>query len=173
MRACGKLHSDLCPLGELERNDFEELLAAMSRAGLLVFADAVFEKEGKEIPYRTVQLTREGQSAEANELSTLRLKIAPERSRIRKAAKAATEKPKTARQPPAEENELTKALRAWRLAEARSKSLPAFRIFSDQVLYRIAEDRPADEGDLLAIPGVGPAFIKRYGEDVLRLVASH
>jgi hypothetical protein len=32
----------------------------MARAGLLSFADAVFEKDGKQIPYRTVSLTPAG-----------------------------------------------------------------------------------------------------------------
>ena len=34
----------------------------MARAGLLIFADAVFEKEGKQIPYRTVSLTPAGRT---------------------------------------------------------------------------------------------------------------
>ncbi len=62
-RSTGKLHAQVCPAGELNRNSFEELLTAMARAGLLVLADAIFEKDGKEIPYRTARLTREGVTA--------------------------------------------------------------------------------------------------------------
>ncbi|MBV8515367.1 MAG: ATP-dependent DNA helicase RecQ, partial [Acidobacteria bacterium] len=61
-RSTGKLYKEICPAGELTRNSFEELLTAMARAGLLTLADAVFEKDGKEIPYRTARLTREGEA---------------------------------------------------------------------------------------------------------------
>jgi RecQ family ATP-dependent DNA helicase len=176
VRACGKLHSELCPTGELERNTFEELLAAMGRADLLTFRDAVFEKDGKQIPYRTVQLTRAGQAIEKGELPELRLREEAERGSRRRGEKARAMKgvaAKDKKQPSRDENDLTKALRTWRLAEAKSKSVPAFRIFSDQVLFRLAEDRPLDEGDLLAIPGIGPALVKRYGGDLLRVIATH
>jgi hypothetical protein len=44
----------------MSRDDFEEVLGAMARAELLAFADAVFEKQGKRIPYRTVSLLPAG-----------------------------------------------------------------------------------------------------------------
>ncbi len=40
----------------MSRDDFEEVLGAMARAELLAFADAVFETQGKRIPYRTVSI---------------------------------------------------------------------------------------------------------------------
>ncbi len=49
------------PHAELTRDEFEEVLGAMARAGLVRLArDAVFEKQGrrKSIPYRKVSLTR-------------------------------------------------------------------------------------------------------------------
>jgi DNA topoisomerase III len=64
-RSTGKLHAELCPNGELSRNAFEEVLGAMGRDGLLRHIDAVFEKDGKRIPYRNVVLTRRG--CEVNE----------------------------------------------------------------------------------------------------------
>lgn len=59
-RSTGKLHAEICQGKEIARDDFEEILGAMARAGLLAFADAAFEKEGRSIAYRTVSLTREG-----------------------------------------------------------------------------------------------------------------
>ena len=44
----------------MSRDDFEEVLGAMARAELLAFADAVFEKQGKRIPYRTVSILPAG-----------------------------------------------------------------------------------------------------------------
>jgi DNA topoisomerase-3 len=72
-----------------------------------------------------------------------------------------------ARQPPA--GDLVQALRALRLEEARRLGVPAFRIFSDRVMLGIAEQLPGDEEALLAVPGVGPAFVRRYGARVLEL----
>jgi hypothetical protein len=59
-RSTGKLHADLFPENEMSRDDFEEVLGAMARAELLAFADAVFEKQGKRIPYRTVSILPAG-----------------------------------------------------------------------------------------------------------------
>ena len=61
-RSTGKLYAELYPGNEISRDNFEEILGAMARAGLLSFADAVFEKEGKQIPYRTVSLTPAGRA---------------------------------------------------------------------------------------------------------------
>jgi DNA topoisomerase-3 len=61
-RSTGKLYAELYPGKEISRDNFEEILGAMARADLLSFADAVFEKEGKQIPYRTVSLTPAGRA---------------------------------------------------------------------------------------------------------------
>src|SRR5260370_30381926 len=61
-KSTGKLHAELCPGGEMSRDNFEEVLGAMARAELIKFADAVFEKQGKQIPYRTVSLTPAGRA---------------------------------------------------------------------------------------------------------------
>ena len=52
-KSTGKLHGELCPNGEMSRDVFEEVLGAMARAGLVRLSDAVFEKDGKQIPYRS------------------------------------------------------------------------------------------------------------------------
>ena len=44
----------------MSRDDFEEVLGAMARAELLAFTDAVFEKQGKRIPYRNVSILPAG-----------------------------------------------------------------------------------------------------------------
>src|SRR3546814_5596895 len=44
------------------------------------------------------------------------------------------------------------ALRAWRMAQAKRKRVPAFRIFSDKVLRALAESKPQSLADLLTIP---------------------
>ncbi len=61
------------------------------------------------------------------------------------------------------------SLREWRLETSRTEKVPAFVIFTDATLQAIAEQRPTDERELLAIPGVGQAKLERYGAAVLDL----
>jgi ATP-dependent DNA helicase RecQ len=66
---------------------------------------------------------------------------------------------------------LFEALKAWRLQAADGN--PAFTVAHNKTLTAIATARPADAGALLAIGGVGPAFIEKYAPEVLALVAEH
>jgi len=50
---------------------------------------------------------------------------------------------------------LETALRNWRTAEAKKHGGPPFRIFADRTLLAIAEARPSNVEELLAIPGIG------------------
>ena len=61
-RATGKLYTELYPNGDLTRNEFEDVLGGLARAGLVQLIDATFEKNGKQIPYRKAALTREGEA---------------------------------------------------------------------------------------------------------------
>src|SRR5262249_23537965 len=62
VKSTGKLYSELYRNGDMSRDRFEEVLGAMARAGLVRLADTMFEKDGKQIPYRKVSLTRAGHS---------------------------------------------------------------------------------------------------------------
>ena len=174
-KSTGKLHGEICPSDEVDRTGFEELLASMARSGLVALADAVFEKDGKSIPYRTVRLTSEGAALEASEPLVLHVRKsgreAPNKKSKVKKTKSAT-KPVATDSLSAEDESLLQALREWRVTEAKNKGVPAFRIFTDKVLRQIVEDRPAAEEDLLAISGVGPGFTKRYGAEILKIVTS-
>jgi ATP-dependent DNA helicase RecQ len=66
--------------------------------------------------------------------------------------------------------ELFQRLRILRRALADGEGVPAYIVFSDAVLLRIATARPSDEAGLLAIAGVGPAKLARYGEAILDLL---
>ena len=59
-KSTGKLYAELFPHHEMSRDDFENLLGGMARAGIVRLDDAVFEKNGRQIPYRTARLTRAG-----------------------------------------------------------------------------------------------------------------
>jgi superfamily II DNA helicase RecQ len=65
---------------------------------------------------------------------------------------------------------LFERLRTWRLEQARERGLPAYVVFHDATLRRIAAERPRDEAALLAIKGVGPAQVEAYGASLLGLL---
>jgi DNA topoisomerase-3 len=64
-KSTGKLYAELFPHHEMSRDDFENLLGGMARVGIVRLDDAVFEKAGRQIPYRTARLTRAGMEVDA------------------------------------------------------------------------------------------------------------
>jgi len=65
------------------------------------------------------------------------------------------------------------ALKAWRTSAAKAANVPAYVIFHDTTLAAVAEARPRNERELLALPGLGPVKAARYGEALLAVVAEH
>jgi DNA helicase II / ATP-dependent DNA helicase PcrA len=61
-------------------------------------------------------------------------------------------------------------LRDWRLQRSRDDGVPAYVVFDNKTLEAIAAHAPADRGALAAVPGVGPAKLERYAEEVLALL---
>lgn len=187
-KSTGKLYAGLYPNREITRDAFEELLGAMARAGLVNLADTVFEKEGKQIPYRKASLTRAGNAAdESAPIDFVMEKTAPVSAK-RKRKKSppvvhveegtARTKPKASAMPganlkPAEAGlkfRLDAALRAWRLTEARRQRLPAFRIFNDRTLRALATRRPVTTQEFLAVTGIGVSKFEKYGKDISRVL---
>ena len=175
-KTTGRLHAELFPGGEMSRDSFEDVLGALARAGLAQMSDAVFEKDGKQIPYRKVRLTAEGRAADETTVASFAMKAAgapPEKKKRKKkgaakAKKVTAEKVKPSTLKPDVRTE--EALRAWRLAEARKRGVPAFHIFTDQTLRAIAEARPSSAAELLAIPGVGINAVEKYGRQIYRIL---
>ena len=65
---------------------------------------------------------------------------------------------------------LFERLREWRLATARTTSVPAFVVFTDATLTAIAEQTPTDVAGLSAISGVGQRKLDLYGAQVLAVL---
>jgi ATP-dependent DNA helicase RecQ len=63
---------------------------------------------------------------------------------------------------------LFEQLKEWRLHAADGK--PAFTVAHNSTLQAIAATRPADEGALLAIRGIGPSFVAKHAPDVLAII---
>jgi superfamily II DNA helicase RecQ len=66
--------------------------------------------------------------------------------------------------------ELFEKLRALRKSIADADDVPAYIVFSDAVLRAMAASVPTTERDLLAISGVGPVKLERYGARFLDLL---
>jgi ATP-dependent DNA helicase RecQ len=64
------------------------------------------------------------------------------------------------------------ALRAWRIEEARRRSVPPFVILHDRTLEAIASSSPRSLDELQRLPGIGPAKLDAYGDAILALVAA-
>ncbi len=172
--ASGRLYAQVAPPGLSDRRGFEELLAALARAGLIEVEEAAFEKDGRRIEYRKVR--RSGRAAEET-LSKLRFPAeieGPERParRRRTPSKAAGEvaPPAKTAAPPLAQAAVEQALRAWRLEEARRRRVPAFRILSDRALEALAALQPKSTGELLEVPGIGLKIVERYGGALLELI---
>ncbi len=78
--------------------------------------------------------------------------------------------------PSAEELEVTNKslyanLKRWRFNRAKEIDAPAFVIASDKVLICIADSMPETTKQLLAVPGMGPAKVKTYGIEILKIVS--
>ena len=190
-KSTGRLYTELFPHKEMSRDDFENLLGGMARAGIVVLADAVFEKDGRQIPYRTARLTPTGSALNSRTPVNLVMKdydAASTPSRRRKVAKQqlpgkGAAKPsggasggagKRARSPQNSnvDGAVEEALRAWRRGEARRLGVPAFRIFTDRALTGLAELRPATPGEMLSVPGIGLRIAEKYGAEICRIVKS-
>ena len=64
------------------------------------------------------------------------------------------------------------ALATWRRGRAAEEGVPAFHVFANRVLAAVADAKPRTRADLLALPGIGPAKLDRYGDEVLEVVAN-
>lgn len=68
---------------------------------------------------------------------------------------------------------LARELRSWRYERANEIDKPAFVVFSNAALAGIAHLRPTTLIELLKVPGVGPAKVNAYGEEIIGIVQSH
>ena len=88
-----------------------------------------------------------------------------------------TERAPTGRPPRAPEEltvetaELFDRLKTLRRSLAVARSVPAYVVFSDATLMRIAEERPRSADALLSISGIGPKKLEMYGDALLQLVS--
>ena len=141
------------------------------RDGLRRVADGLVERgllakaEGK---YATLSLTKEGRAwLRGQDPLTLELRI-PE-------ATTRAQPSQTGRGGAADSigNALFDRLRALRRRLADEEGVPAFVVFGDVTLRRLAAAGPVTMQDMLRVSGVGPAKLERYGEAFLTVIREH
>jgi RecQ family ATP-dependent DNA helicase len=184
-KTTGRLYTEINPDGGMTRNEFEDVLGAMARAGLVRLTSEVFEKDGKSIPYRKAAILDDREEFEI--LMKEAIAAAPKSRKGKKKKKEARGKykreqktlveasatlsaPRSARPSAPPDAGAEAALRAWRLAEAKRRGVPAFRIFSDKTLHALALVRPETAAELIAIPGIGISIVEKYGAQLYRVL---
>ncbi len=170
--ATGRLHADMGGDGAIERSAFERLLGAMARAGLIEITDAVFEKDGRSIEFRrATPLSMARLIAAESELKlTIAETLAGVSSRKKKTKPAAKKKAAKAAPSHAPDDALEKALKAWRLGEAKKSKVPAFRVMTDRTLEEIAAERPQTTNELLSVHGMGLRLVEKYGAAIFAIL---
>jgi DNA helicase-2/ATP-dependent DNA helicase PcrA len=64
------------------------------------------------------------------------------------------------------------ALREWRRERSKADGVPAYVVINDRHLMGIAERRPTSTKALASCPGIGPAKLAAYGDELIALVTA-
>jgi ATP-dependent DNA helicase RecQ len=160
----GKLFTDLKLTKH--RDDFDTLLDALARAGLLTLANDTFRTpDGKDVTYKKATITEEGHDPDEKALDTVWIRSGIADAPTKKSKSKSPVTPKAPLNPQAEE--LFEQLRTWRTEQAKPTKTPAFMILADAVMRSIANANPQNLTALNAISGMGPSKVERYGAAIL------
>ncbi|HEV2134215.1 MAG TPA: ATP-dependent DNA helicase RecQ [Terracidiphilus sp.] len=182
-KAAGTLQRSVDPGGRMQRNEFDSLLDAMVRARLIEIEDAEYEKDGQLRRYRKVRLTPAGLNVRPATPLPLLLSdgvvdefsgraASPRAGKNGFAARKSAKKPMPLAAPPQptrESEALAAKLKEWRTIEARRLGVPPYIVLQDRALNAVALAKPANPNQLLAIDGIGPAKVEKFGEAILSL----
>ena len=181
----------------MSRDEFDGLLEAMVRAGLISIEDAEYEKDGEVRRFRKVRLTEAALEARATTHAELlisdgvveefggrrdqenRKKNAGRQGRrIHLERTASTGSSEFAKERAtqidtgnlsAQAASLASQLKEWRAAEAKKLRVPAYCVLHDRTLYAVAHVRPENPRQLLEIDGIGPAKVEKFGAAILEV----
>jgi RecQ family ATP-dependent DNA helicase len=180
-KAAGTLQRGVDPAGRLSRGEFDGLLDAMVRAGLIEIEEAEYEKDGEVRRFRKVRLTAAGLNLRPGTAVELLLSdgvveaFGGGKSPAR-AKKTAAAKGGNGRKLEAEPVRLSGAaealatrLKEWRAAEAKRLRLPAYLVLNDRTVAALAQARPGNPRELLDVDGIGPAKVERFGQAILEI----
>ena len=187
-KAAGTLQRGVDPAGRMSRDEFEGLLDAMTRCGLIAIEDAEYEKDGEVRKFRKISLTAAGLELRFGSPMELLISdgIVEEFTGVGQVAKPKRQAGGGARKDSGKQNgarildiapvELTSEdealvlrLKEWRSQEAKRLGMPAYVILHDKTLRAVAQARPGTPNQLLAVSGFGPAKVEKFGEAILGL----
>ena len=189
-KAAGTLQKSIDPSGHITRDDFDEVLDALARAGLITIEEAEYEKDGEVRRYRRISATETGRAVRSASHVDLLISdgIAEEfavltsRKGSRRSSKSQRGLGKPVAVPDAgrsvstatislsEEGEsLAARLKEWRIGEAKRLRIPAYCILHDRTLTAVALARPGNPRELLEIDGIGPTKVEKFGPAILKI----
>ncbi len=70
-------------------------------------------------------------------------------------------------------SDLARALDNYRKRQGRALKWKAYMVFQRRVILAVDRQRPETHAELARIPGLGPAKIERFGDDIIDLVRRH
>ena len=177
----------------LSRDEFEALLLAMQRIGLLTVEEAEFVTEdGAKKKYRKVSVTQRG--LETRLSTSIHLLLSDgvvEEFADRSASGTRKKSARTARSGSsrdardhkskgvsessgirlsAQEESLVEKIRLWRTAEAKRLGCPAFLVLHDRSITALAHAHPTTPNELLDVDGIGPSKAEKFGDALLQLL---
>jgi DNA topoisomerase-3 len=189
-RAVGQMHRDLFEGSEVDRKMLDHVLEGLARSSKARVVADEFVKDGKTIVFARVYLTDEGRKTAEGAAFDLGIAVSIQTAARRGKKKKRDERgardaggksghragERRVRHADSGESRertgLEGALRAWRTKEAKRRGVPPFRILTDRTLQGIASASPSDEESLLAVAGIGPALLEKYGRAILSIVAT-
>ena len=71
-----------------------------------------------------------------------------------------------------DEENLIKALKTYRTAKASLDSIPAYCVFTNEVMNKIVEVIPKNKQEFISIKGFGEVKFDKYGEDIIEIIKS-
>ena len=153
----------------------KSLFDELGRAGAISlssdqYAVASLTAAGREIAWRRQSVTLKWPSHESRPVAPV-LRPAPEPRRASKKAGRDLSVINADRVLSAAEEVIFEELKEWRKEEAALQGVPAYIVFGNKTLKAIAIGRPHSHSALEKIPGVGPAKLEAYGNDLLKLLA--
>jgi DNA topoisomerase III len=166
--AAGKLFQALVDTHvAIARGNFEKFITLLESVGWITCEESSFERNGEQISFRKLTLLRAAEDISKSDLEKLEMATAVPSSKRRKKLRSSKSSRMHLDDIPIKWFE---PLRQWRLEQARSKNIPAFRILSDRVLLAICEREPRSPAELLEISGMGPKSVSQYGDDILKVL---
>lgn len=152
-------------VADYDRNGLRNIADGLIDRGLLTRADG---------QYATISVTRAGREwLRSRQSLTLKMRVdKPVARRGRGSERPARAAVKGAVAPDYDAG-LFEELRALRRRLANERGVPAFVVFGDATMRGLAAAKPTDPQAMLAVSGVGPAKLSRYGEPFLAVIREY